>query len=262
MSLCFHSSRRRNRAFRAHSFQSTCHDQNYALAQLFLHSLPADCFFNIVCFNSHTQPLFSPESRRYDDVTLAEARKLVRHLAAKSSCSGGKEIYAPLESVLKQRPMAGGPRQVFVLTDGEEVQNAAVCIRLVRRYRHSNRVFTLGIGEAADEFLLKGLARAGQGLAAFAASGESLVPEVLQQLRQALQPSLHDVCIDWGRCRGSGGGSIAAGITIGGVSGCMLAEVERGQQTPAHLPPIYDGTRLEVSNLNLISVDIRPLVST
>jgi hypothetical protein len=219
-------------------------------SQLFLHSLPADCFFNIVCFNSHCQPLFSPESRRYDDVTLAEAIKLVRRLATKSG-GGGTDIYAPLESVLKQRPMAGGPRQVFVLTDGEQVRNAAACIRLVRRYRHSNRVFTLGIGEAADEFLVQGLARAGQGLAAFAACGESLVPEVLQQLRQALQPSLHDVCIDWGRCRGSssGGGSIAAGITIGGVSGCMLADVERGQQTPARLPPIYDGTRLEVSNL-------------
>jgi hypothetical protein len=179
-------------------------------------------------------------------VTLAEARKLVRRLAAKSG-GGDTDIYAPLESVLKQRPMAGGPRQVFVLTDGEQVRNAAACIKLVRRYRHSNRVFTLGIGKVADAFLLQSLARAGQGLAAFAACGESLVPEVLQQLRQALQPSLHDVCIDWGRCRGSGGGSAAAGITIGGVSGCMLADVERGQQTPAHLPPIYDGTRLEVS---------------
>ncbi len=221
-------------------------------SQLFLHSLPADCFFNIVCFGSHTQPLFSPESRRYDDVTLAEARKLVRRLAAKSGGGGGTDIYAPLESVLKQRPMAGGPRQVFVLTDGEQVRNAAPCIKLVRRYRHSNRVFALGIGEAADAFLVKGLAWAGQGLAAFAACGESLVPEVLQQLRQALQPSLHDVCIDWGRCRGSSsssGGSLAAGITIGGVSGCMLADVERGQQTPAHLAPIYEGTRLEVSKV-------------
>ena len=209
--------------------------------QLFLHSLPVDSFFNIVCFGTSYQPLFSPESRHYDDVSLAAAKQLARRLAANR---GGTDIYEPLERMLRQRLMAGRPRQVFVLTDGE-VTNADACIRLVHRYRHTNRVFTLGVGVAADPFLVKGLARAGQGSAAFAACGENLAPQVLRQLRAALQPCLHDVCIDWGRARCSCD-SVAGGVTVGGVSGSLLADAERGQQTPARLPPIYDGTRLEV----------------
>ena len=68
--------------------------------QLFLHSLPVDSFFNIVCFGTSYQPLFSPESRHYDDVSLAAAKQLARRLAANR---GGTDIYEPLERVLRQR---------------------------------------------------------------------------------------------------------------------------------------------------------------
>jgi uncharacterized protein YegL len=210
--------------------------------QLFLHSLPVDSYFNIVCFGTSYHALFTPESRRYDDESLAAAKQVARRLTANR---GGTEIYEPLERVLRQRLMAGRPRQVFILTDGE-VTNAEACFNLVRRYRNTNRVFTLGVGEAADHLLVQGLASAGQGTAAMAASGESLAPIVLQQLRAALKPCLHDVCIDWGRSRCSCDRG-AGGVTVGGVSGSMLAEAEQGQQTPAKLPPIYDGSRLEVN---------------
>ena len=33
---------------------------------IFLHSLPVDCYFNIICFGSDFTSLF-PESRKYDD---------------------------------------------------------------------------------------------------------------------------------------------------------------------------------------------------
>ena len=32
---------------------------------------------------------------------------------------GGTEIYAPLETILQQRPVDGYLRQIFILTDGE-----------------------------------------------------------------------------------------------------------------------------------------------
>ena len=73
---------------------------------------------------------------------------------------GGTEILNPLRFILQQEVKAGLARQVFVLTDGQ-VSNSGACISLVRKHSATNRVFTLGVGSAADRHLVKGLARAG-----------------------------------------------------------------------------------------------------
>ena len=88
----------------------------------------------------------------------------------------------------------------------------------MRRHHLANRVFTLGIGSAADRHLVKGLARAGRGTAAFTQHSENIsakviivmvristdsIPrQVVRQLKEALQPCVHDVQVDWG---GAGG---------------------------------------------------------
>ena len=188
--------------------------------QLFLHSLPVDAFFNIYCFGSSYRSLF-PESRRYDDDTLARAKQLAAQLAADL---GGTEIYAPLEAIVKAAPISNSPRQIFVLTDGQ-VSNTSACIKLVGEHKDKNRVFTLGIGSAADRHLVKGMARAGQGTAVFTTAGESLAPKVLKQLKNAVQPCVQEFTIEWGE------------------SGAATA------QAPGRLPPIYNGTRLQVFRL-------------
>ena len=83
---------------------------------------------------------------------------------------GGTEILNPLRFILQQEVKAGLARQVFVLTDGQ-VSNSGACISLVRKHSATNRVFTLGVGSAADRHLVKGLARAGQGTAMFTSQG-------------------------------------------------------------------------------------------
>ena len=49
----------------------------------------------------------------------------------------------------------------------------------VRRHHLANRVFTLGIGSAADRHLVKGLARAGRGTAAFTQQSENIAAKVI-----------------------------------------------------------------------------------
>jgi hypothetical protein len=193
--------------------------------QLFLHSLPVNAFFNIFCFGSTYRSLF-PESRRYDDDTLGRAKQLAAQLNADL---GGTEIYAPLEAIVKGAAIADSPRQIFVLTDGQ-VSNTAACIQLVNRHQDKNRVFTLGIGSAADRHLVKGMARAGLGTAVFTTEGESLAPKVLKQLKNAVQPSVQDFTIDWGLESGVGAAPVAC-------------------QAPGRLPPVYNGTRLQVYRL-------------
>ena len=69
---------------------------------------------------------------------------------------------------------------MFVLTDGD-VSNSEECAKLVRRHNNNNRVFTLGLGAAADRHLVKGLARA-----AYRLELSTNIREVLQCLEMAL----------------------------------------------------------------------------
>ena len=62
-----------------------------------------------------------------------------------------------------------------------------------------NRVFCLGIGAAADRALVKGMARAGRGTAAFTTQGEAITPKVIRQLRAGLQPCISEVSVTWGQ---------------------------------------------------------------
>ena len=91
-----------------------------------------------------------------------------------------------------------------MITDGQ-VSNSKQCIQLVEEYRQHDRVFTLGIGASADRHLVKGLTRVGK------------------QLKQALQPCVHDVQVKW-------------------MPG-QRAESE-SSQAPAQAPPVYDGSRM------------------
>jgi Ca-activated chloride channel family protein len=186
--------------------------------QLCLRSLTRDHFFNVVGFGSGHRLLF-PESRAYDDASLAVARA---HVAELQADMGGTEILGALEAVFASPPRRGIPRQVFVLTDGQ-VTNTAAVLRLARRHSDRARVFTFGIGAGASAHLVRGLARAGEGAAEFIAPGERLERKVLRQLGRALAPAVSSLEIDWG------------GLSV--------------TQAPHRVPPVFDGGRLIVYGL-------------
>lgn len=146
--------------------------------QLFLRSLPEDCFFNIIGFGSSYEKFF-PQSKRYDDETL---RMATQHISQITANLGGTEIYQPLDYLFKLQKIPGYTRQIFVLTDGQ-VTNTEQVISLVQKNNTSSRVFALGIGNSVSHHLVEGMARAGKGTSAFAISGERLEKKVLKQLK-------------------------------------------------------------------------------
>ena len=191
---------------------------------ILLNSLPTDSTFNIFRFGSTMEQLF-PFSQAYTDSTLEDARALTRNMNANL---GGTEILTPLQAILNQSQQDGGrPKQLFVITDGG-VSNSEQCIQLVKSERKSTRVFTLGIGSSADRHLVKGLARAGGGTAAFTRTGEPLARKVVGQLKQALAPSLHPFFVDWG------------GLEVKSDEFC---------QVPRILPSIFNGSSLSLFRL-------------
>ena len=98
---------------RSRSMRGSSMDQTKKALELFLHSLPSNCYFNIWSFGSRYKTLFSEGSAKYSDSSLDHGLKHVRKMSANY---GGTEIYSPLKAIFEQaKSIPNYQRQVFVL---------------------------------------------------------------------------------------------------------------------------------------------------
>ena len=178
---------------RSGSMQGSSIEQVRNALQICLRSLEAGCAFNIVGFGSTFESMFN-EVRPYDEGSLTEASAYIAQLGASL---GGTELLPAIEFVLEQAQRRERITQLVVMTDGQ-VTNSDAVIDAVRRRSQHVRVFTFGIGRGASHHLVKGLARAGGGVAEFVYPGERIEPKVVRLFRRALSPALTDVRLDWG----------------------------------------------------------------
>jgi len=121
------------------SMQGSSIEQVRNALQLCLRSMIAGCRFNIVSFGSKFEALF-PESRPYDESSLAAAARFVSDMTAER---GGTEILPALASVLTQPTVPELSRQVVVLTDGQ-VSNTDAVLEVAKAHATTARVFTAG----------------------------------------------------------------------------------------------------------------------
>ena len=214
--------------------------------ELFLHSLPTNCYFNIWSFGSTYDALYSDGSTKYSDSSMNRALQHVRQMSANY---GGTEIYSPLRDIFQlAKPAPSYLRQVFVLTDGD-VSNASSIISLVKQNNAQGRVFSLGIGSSSSRYLVKGIARAGCGTAAFANQNEDLRGKVMAQLKNALQPAISNINISWEDVQPD-----LESISKDQENKKKKLSMEKNstekersldlRQVPSKIPPIFDGTRL------------------
>ncbi len=166
-------------------------EQTRSAMQLFLRSLPVDCFFNIVSFGSDFRKLWTT-SRPYNEAALREASLYVTRMSASM---GGTALMKPLSALLGAPAIPGYGRQVFVLTDGQ-VNNTSEVVALVRHHGERARVFALGLGDGASHELVDGLAEAGNGTAEYVLN-ERVEAKVIAQLKDALHPSMSNVVVRW-----------------------------------------------------------------
>ena len=197
--------------------------------ELFMRSLPVGCYFNIVGFGASFQKLF-PVSCLYNDDSLALA---IKHVSSLRADLGGTEMYQPLEDVLNSPAILGYARQVFVLTDGE-ISNTEQVIQLVQKNNTKARVFSLGIGNSVSHNLVEGIARAGRGTSFFVMGDERMEKKVVKQLKDATQPALNDVKVDWGV-------SVTPSLPelVGSDMLSLLSCTTTVTQAPFQVPPIF-----------------------
>ncbi|CAL8136304.1 unnamed protein product [Orchesella dallaii] len=151
---------------------------------LFLHSLPADCYFNVIAFQSGFRRIF-PHSVKYSQETLNEAKDKVNSLKA----GGLTDLYKPLCYVYSQPRINGYLTQIFTITDGQ-VDNRETVLELIKANVKHSRSFSLGIGDEVDRNLVIGIAENAGGTYEFVTCGERIESKILNQLKLALKPGL------------------------------------------------------------------------
>jgi hypothetical protein len=171
---------------------------------VFMHSLPPDCYFDLIGFGWSHSSCFGGLTA-YNDESLAPATRYISELGADF---GGTEIYGPLQYVLTDIR----PDLVFLLTDGA-VSNTEMVLGLGREANCP--ISTFGIGNAASVDLVRGLADLTGGTHEFVDDPSRIEESVIRSLRTALHPLLRDIQLE------SDCGTLDK---IGGCFGCPILE--------------------------------------
>jgi Ca-activated chloride channel homolog len=147
--------------------------------------------FNLITFAGDTRILFDdPVPATAENV--AEAR---RFLASRSG-SGGTEMMKAIRAALGPSDAADHMRVVCFATDGYVGDDFAI-IGEVQRHPDA-RVFSFGVGNSVNRFLLDEMAREGRGDVEYVtleSDGSAAARRLYERVRS---PLLTDVSVDWG----------------------------------------------------------------
>lgn len=120
------------------------------------------------------------------------------------------------------------------------------------------RVFTLGIGDGASHDLVEGIAKAGNGTSAFVTYQERMEEKIVNQLKNALQPSLYDISIEWeGLATDEEQRAVDIVVNTNKTLMGYNKPIESARkdsksrrsvikQSPKIIPPVFDGSQLLV----------------
>jgi Ca-activated chloride channel family protein len=158
---------------------------NRALDELY----PGDTF-NLITFSGDTEILF-PEPVY---PTAANIRRAKKFLESRSG-GGGTEMMKAIRAALDPSDKQDHIRVVCFATDGY-VGNDMEIIGEIQKHPNA-RVFSFGIGNSVNRFLLDGMAKAGRGAVEYVTLQDK-ADEAAKRLYERLRaPLLTDVSVDW-----------------------------------------------------------------
>ena len=156
--------------------------------------LPGDTF-NVITFAGHTSILWDRPRPN-----TPENRQAAQALVDQQQGGGGTEMMKAIEAALVKQSYAEDPysvRIVCFLTDGY-VGNDMAIIDAVKKNAGTTRVFSFGVGNSVNRYLLDGMAAAGRGEVEYVTL-ENQGAAAAERFAERLQaPVLTDIDIDWG----------------------------------------------------------------
>lgn len=158
-----------------------------------LDRLEPDDTFQIVRFASHSST-FGSRPVPATDENLRHARRYVASLDA----SGGTEMLAGLRASLSFPHDPRRLRFVTFMTDGY-IGNDREVIGEVSRLLGDARIFSFGVGNSVNRYLLERMASEGRGAVAYLGLEDSAADIMRFFFERISRPALTDIEIDWGR---------------------------------------------------------------
>jgi Ca-activated chloride channel family protein len=147
--------------------------------------------FNVVQFNSRTEPLF-PSPQKADARTVELAKDWVGGLRA----NGGTEMRPALEAALVGSDDPRLVRQVVFLTDGS-VANEDELFGVIRQRLGDTRLFTVGIGSAPNGHFMAKAAEFGHGSFTYIGDVREVEETMGRLLGRLESPVLTGVDVRW-----------------------------------------------------------------
>jgi len=157
---------------------------------LILESLSPDDWFNVVRFGTRCEKLFRKQVRA-EGKRLAEARRFVFGMDADM---GGTELRGALRETYAVKGPGGVRQDVLLVTDGEVWEMKETVEDAVRS---GHRLFTVGVGSAVSERLVRDLAERTGGAAELASPNEAMAERVHRHFRRIYASPMKKVEVEW-----------------------------------------------------------------
>ena len=152
--------------------------------QLFLQSLPAGSYYQIIGFGSEFK-MYDIEPKEYTKEKILETLKKIGDLKADL---GGTNIYSPLKYIYdsyKKHEEINLPRYIFLLTDGE-INNKKEVLEIIEQNNSKYKIFSIGIGYFFHKDLIKNAGVIGKGNNNFCKELNGLNANIASEINKAV----------------------------------------------------------------------------
>jgi Ca-activated chloride channel family protein len=167
-------------------------EQSKAAIRYALANMRPDDTFNVVRFFDRAEQL-APRAVPANEQTVAAALQYIEQTQA----GGGTMMIDGIRQSLQVTPEPERLRFVAFLTDGY-IGNEAEILREIHNLRGPSRIFSFGVGQSPNRYLLDHMARMGQGCAAYLSLNDNADDVMAKYFARISHPALTDLSIDWG----------------------------------------------------------------
>ena len=156
---------------------------------LFIQSLPAESYFQLIGFGSSFQK-YNKEPVIYNKENIENIIQVINGLKANL---GGTNIVSPLSSIYSDKcyDKINLSKNIFLLTDGE-VNDTDECINIINNNASKFKVHALGIGSYFDKILIERCGKVGKGTSSFIEDIGKINSVVIDILNKCLRPYIID----------------------------------------------------------------------
>jgi len=165
--------------------------------------------FNVIGFNNTVQKLW-PQPRPNTEENIAAAKRFVSAMDA----TGGTQLREGLIASLQNQNTSGRLRIIVFNTDGY-VGDESLILDTLQKTRQNARVFTFGIGNSVNRYLIDAMSAEGRGAAEYVTLADQADGAVQRFIKRTRTPVLTDVSVS--------------------VDGTPVKQLE-----PSYLPDVFD----------------------